>query len=33
MAANISGFVDEIDDDIVNITSANGDVVRVFIER
>ena len=30
---NISGFVDEIDDDILNITSASGDVVRIYIER
>jgi hypothetical protein len=30
---NISGFVNEIDDDILNITSAGGDSIRVFIER
>ena len=30
---NISGFVDEIDDDILNITSADGDAIRIFIDR
>ena len=30
---NISGFVDEIDDDILNITSASGDSIRIYIER
>lgn len=30
---NLSNFVDEIDDDILNITSAGGDSVRVYIER
>jgi hypothetical protein len=31
--ANISEMIDEMDDDIVNITSSNGDQVRVYVER
>jgi SHOCT-like domain len=30
---NISNFVDDIDDDILNITSAGGDIVRVYIQK
>ena len=30
---NVSNFVDEIDDDILNITSAGGDIVRIYIEK
>jgi len=31
--ANISDITDELDEDIVNVDSADGDKVRVFIER
>ncbi len=30
---NISEIVDDIDEDIVNITSSSGDSVRIYIER
>ena len=30
---NIQDFADNIDDDIVNITSADGDHVRIYIEK
>ncbi len=30
---NITNFVDEIDDDILNITSAGGDIVRIYIQK
>ncbi len=30
---NISEIVDEIDEDIVNITSSSGDTVRIYIEK
>lgn len=30
---NIQDFADNIDDDIVNVTSADGDHVRIYIEK
>ena len=30
---NISEMVDEVDEDILNITSASGDCIRIYIER
>ncbi|MCK4979822.1 MAG: hypothetical protein KAS62_05465 [Candidatus Delongbacteria bacterium] len=30
---NIQDFAENIDDDIVNVTSANGDHVRIYIEK
>ncbi|MBU2511016.1 hypothetical protein KJ966_06750 [bacterium] len=30
---NISTMVDEVDDDILNITSASGDSVRIYVEK
>ena len=30
---NIEDFAENIDDDIVNVTSANGDHVRIYIEK
>jgi len=31
--ANIDSFVDMVDEDIVNVESANGDNVRIYIEK
>ncbi len=31
--ANISDIIDEVDDDIVNINSASGDSVRIYVEK
>lgn len=33
MFSRISTMVDEIDDDILNITSATGDSIRIYIEK
>jgi TusA-related sulfurtransferase len=33
IVANIDSFVDMVDEDIVNVESANGDVVRIYIEK
>lgn len=30
---NISSLIDESDDDILNITSASGDSIRIYVER
>lgn len=31
--SNITELIDEVDDDIVNIVSANGDKVRIYIDK
>jgi len=31
--SNLSDMIDEVDEDIVNITSSNGDRVRIYVER
>ncbi len=33
IVANIDSFVDMVDEDIVNVESANGDIVRIYIEK
>ncbi len=33
IVANIDSFVDMVDEDIVNVESANGDMVRIYIEK
>jgi len=33
IVTNIESFVDMVDEDIVNVESANGDVVRIYIEK
>jgi len=33
IVANIDSFVDMVDEDIVNVESANGDNVRIYIEK
>jgi len=31
--ANITDIIDEIDEDIINVVSANGDHVRIYVEK
>ncbi len=33
IVTNIDSFIDMVDEDIVNVESANGDVVRIYIEK
>lgn len=33
IVSNIDSFVDMVDEDIVNVESANGDVVRIYLEK
>ncbi len=33
LLTNVSSLIDESDDDILNITSASGDSIRIYVER
>lgn len=33
MLSNLTGMIEEIDEDIVNISSSNGDRIRIYVDR